>query len=137
MDISKQLKSLLNTSTMRHSLVTLFGTGVNGILGLLFYIYSARVLGPENFGLLTVSIAFITLVADIATLGTDTGLIKFIGKYSISDKHKVIKILKLGLEVKLIAFLICLTVGWFLVQYLALNVFNKNELEIPLRLALF
>ena len=83
------MKRFISSKTFTQSGITLTGTILSGILGLLFYITVARILGPNNFGFLAVAITTITLVADIGNLGTDTGIIRFVGKYAKVDKaHK-------------------------------------------------
>ena len=136
MDIKSQLTQILKTKTVKESSITTLATITNGILGVLFYILIARLLGPSVYGLFAVAIATLTLTSDIANLGTDTGLIRFIGKYHLTDKVKTLKFLKLGLEIKLLVWVLVLVLGWFFVPYLADIIFLKHELITPLRLSL-
>jgi O-antigen/teichoic acid export membrane protein len=126
---------ILSTSTIKDSAVTFGGTAINGLLGAIFYILAARFLGPESFGLLSVSIAVLTLIADIGDLGTDTGLVNFVAKYSKSDPEKVKKYLKLGLEIKLLVSFLVLVAGFYFANYLSVHVFAKPELTQTLRIA--
>lgn len=130
------LGKIIKTKTFEHSVITLLGTGVNGTLGVLFFILLARELGPSEFGLVSVSIVFLTLISDIADLGINTGLINFISKHIHSDSEKVKKFLKLGLESKAILWIVVLSLGWFLTPFISDYLFLKNELTLPLRLAL-
>lgn len=123
-------------TTVNQTLITFSGTVINGFLGLLFYVFVARFLGPANFGILTVAITTLTLVADIADLGVDTGLIRFVGKYFSKDKEKAVKFMKLGLKVKVLVYLSVLLLGWLLAPFLSHTIFIKAELEQPLKLAL-
>lgn len=127
------MREIFSTATFRQSGITITGTVLTGILGMLFYILTARVLGPANFGILVVTITTITLVADIANLGTDTGIIRFVSKYAGSEK--ALKFLKLGWEIKLVVWLMILTVGWVLMPSIA-SLLTKEELKSPLRLSL-
>lgn len=127
---------IIKTKTFEHSLITLLGTGVNGVLGVLFFILLARELGPSEFGLISVAIVFLTLISDVADLGINSGLINFISKHVHSDPEKVKRFLKLGLESKIIFWIIVLTFGWFLSPLIADYIFLKSELVFPLRLAL-
>ena len=128
--------SVIHTKTINHFFITSGGTIVNGTLGLLFYIYIARLLGPADFGILSIAIAAITLIADIGDLGIDTGIIRFVGKYNMVDKDKALKFLKLGLKVKLFIWLICFVLGWFLMPAASELIFLKSDLTLPLRLSL-
>jgi len=118
------VKKISKTATFRQSGVTFAGTILNGALSAVFYILAARILGPASFGLLIVAIAALTLIADIGDLGTDTGLVRFVGKFAKNDLTKVKRFLKLGLEVKVAVLLIVLLLGWLLVGFVHhLNIF--------------
>lgn len=128
--------NFLATKTFTQSAITLIGTVLNGILGLLFYIMTARFLGPADFGILVLSITALTLLSDLANLGTNTGIIRFVGKYINSDKEKVNRFLKLTFEFKLIVWLVILVLGLFLAPFIASSIFFKEELTTPLRITL-
>ncbi|TSC87766.1 MAG: Uncharacterized protein G01um10147_452 [Microgenomates group bacterium Gr01-1014_7] len=130
-------KSILKTATFRQSQITILGTVINGALGFLFYIVLARFLGPSDFGLLTVSLASLVLIADIADIGTNTGLVRFVSLNLAVDSEKAYRFLKLSLEIKLIAWLISFFVIFYLSPLLATQVFHKEELILPLRLVAF
>ncbi len=129
------LKEILETKTFVQTLITSSGTIVNGILGLIFYFVLARSLGPVSFGVFSASVAVLTLLGDIANVGSDTGTVRFVGKYINSDQAKALKFLKLSLEVRMISWLVFLVAGWFLVPYLVTAFFAKPGLILPIRLA--
>ncbi|MEK7616861.1 MAG: oligosaccharide flippase family protein [Patescibacteria group bacterium] len=131
------LKSILSTATFKQSQVTVLGTLINGLLGFLFYVLLARFLGPDNFGLFIIATTSMVLVADIADIGTNTGLIRFVSKNLAVNIDKAYRFLKLGLEIKLIAWVTSVLVIFLLAPFLAVEVFRKNELILPLRLAGF
>lgn len=134
--INLMLKSILSTATFKQSQITIIGTIVNGALGAVFYILLARFLGPADFGLLTVSIASLTLIADIADFGTNTGLVRFVSSNINSNKEKALRFLKLSLEIKLAVWILVLVVGIFISPFLAERIFNKPELVMSLRLVM-
>ena len=129
------LKTTFGSVTFRQSTVTFSATFLNGILGLAFFGLLAQVLGVAAFGLFSVTIEVLALVASIADLGTDTGLVKFIGKYRKNDPTEAQKYLKVGLLIKLLVSLVISIVGWFASPFLAEFVFQKPELTLGLRLA--
>lgn len=133
--IKLSLKSILRTATLRQSTITFFGTVANGALAAVFYILVARFLGPASFGLMSVAIAAMTLVADIGDFGTDTGLINFIPKYLKKDKKKAYRFLKFGLELKIVIGIVVLVLGVILAPVIARTLFAKPELIIPLRIS--
>lgn len=129
-------KKIFITATWKQSQITIIGTVINGILGTLFYIFMARFLGPANFGLLTVSIATLTLIADTVDFGTNTGIVRFVSSHLSSDKDKALKFLKLGLKIKFIVWITVFMLGFYLSPLIANLVFNKSELQTPLRLVM-
>ena len=129
------LKSILSTATFRQSQITIFGTIVNGGLGVLFYIFLARFLGPADFGLLIVTITALTLIADVADFGINNSLIRFVPKYIKDKQTRAYQFLKLALELKIIIFLIVVPLGWILANFLAVTFFKKEVLTSPLQLA--
>lgn len=130
------LKEIFKTATWKQSQITVAGTIINGILGALFYIFMARFLGPANFGLLTISVATLTLIADSVDFGTNTGLVRYISSNLNKDMFKALKYLKLGLEFKFAVWIIVLILGYFLSPIIALAIFKKIELVVPLRLVM-
>lgn len=130
------LKTILSSITWKQSQITVIGTFINGTLGALFYILTARFLGPADFGLLIVSVTTLTLIADIADLGTNTGLVRFVSSHLNSNSEKAFKFLKLGLEIKLVIWLIVLIIGFYFSPYIANAIFKKKELLLPLRLVM-
>lgn len=131
------LKSIIKTATFRQSQITIAGTLINGALGALFYIVLARFLGPSNFGLLTVALTTLVLIADMADIGTNTGLIRFVSSSLVQNKDKAYRFLKLSLEIKLITWAISFLAVYFLAPFLATTLFHKADLIVTLRLVAF
>lgn len=133
MQLLNNFKLVLQTKTLKDSFVTTSGIVINGILGVLFYILVARSLGSETFGIFTIAVTTIVLIADIGSLGTDTGIIRFVGKY-LNSKYKLF--LKLGLEIKILVWLVIIIFGWFMMPGVVKSFFGKEELIQPLRMSL-
>jgi O-antigen/teichoic acid export membrane protein len=132
--MKSRIINLLRTATLRQSAVTTIGTVINGILGALFYILAAKFLGAVDFGILSVSIVTLTLIADIADLGTNTGLVKFVSQSIKENRDKAYKYLKLSLEIKFAVWVLIMALGLLLSDPLAVFVFQKPELQLPLKL---
>ncbi|MDD5415781.1 MAG: oligosaccharide flippase family protein [Candidatus Daviesbacteria bacterium] len=130
------LKVILSTATFKQSQITVIGTIINGCLGALFYIVLARFLGPYSFGLLTVSVASLTLIADIVDFGTNTGIVRFVSSSLASNRDAALKFLKLSLEIKIVVWILVLAGGIILAPFIADKIFNKTELVMPLRLVM-
>lgn len=131
------LKSILKTATFRQSQITILGTILNGALGALFYILLARFLGPADFGLFIIAVTSMVLIADIADIGTNTGLVRFVSANLATEREKAYRFLKLSLEIKLLAWVVTFLLIFFLAPTLAIQVFHKAELILPLRLVAF
>lgn len=129
-------QSILSTATFKQSQITVIGTIINGVLGAFFYILLARFLGPFNFGLLTLSVAALTLIADIVDLGTNTGLVRFVSSNIASSQEKAWRFLKLSLEVKFVVWILVMALGNVFSPFAADKIFNKPELTLPLRLVM-
>ncbi len=135
--MNQKINNILKTATFRQSTLTMSATVVNGLLGIAFYALLARFLGAENFGVVSIAIVTITLLSDMANVGTDTGIVRFVGQHIGSDKVRALKYLKFGLEIKLLVGLVVVVVGWFLMPIIAREFLSKPDLTIYLRLALF
>ncbi len=130
------LSEVLKTRTIKDSFITSLGTAINGFLGLLFYAVLGRFLGPSSYGIFSVSVDSMTLLKDVGSVGIDTGIVRFVGKYAVSDREKAFRFLKLGLELKLVIWFLIFVSGWILMPFVATKVFTKPELLFPLRLSL-
>lgn len=136
MGFKNSFGEIVKTKTLRHFSITTLGTAINGFLGLLFYIVVARFLGPESFGILAVAIASITVISDIADLGVDTTLLRFVSKYRNDNPDTALKFIKLGLKIKFFVWLLILLLGWILAPQAAQLIFLKPEFTEPIRLSL-
>ncbi|MCX6706172.1 MAG: oligosaccharide flippase family protein [Candidatus Woesebacteria bacterium] len=134
--MKERIKQILRTKTFSQTVITSFGTVVNGILGLFFYILAARYLGPSKFGIFSISVSVIALIASIANFGVDTGIVRFVGRSITHDREKALKFLKAGFYIKVVSSLLVIILGWYLVPFAAIKFFQKSELIFPLRLSL-
>lgn len=130
------LKKIFSTTTWKQSQITVIGTIINGGLGVLFYVFMARFLGPSDFGLLTIAVATLTLIGDSVDFGTNTGIVRFVSANLNKDRSKALKFLKLGLEFKFAIWILVLLVGFILSPAIARVIFRKDELIVPLRLVM-
>src|SRR3990167_2549270 len=130
------LKEILSKKTIAHSVITLFGTFINGILGILFFVVLARSLGPDNFGLVSFAIVTLTLFGDIADFGINTGIINFVSKYITADMIKAYRFMKLGLKYKFLSWIFVLILGFLFSDLVSVSLLNKPELSGALKLSI-
>jgi O-antigen/teichoic acid export membrane protein len=116
-------------------MLTTIAVGINGVLGVCFFVLVARFLGPVEFGIFSIAIATISMVADIADFGTNTGIVRFIPKYLNQKTTDAYKLLKLSLEIKAVVWFIVLIVGISAASLIADIIFKKPELTLPLQLS--
>ncbi len=131
----EKIRTVLGTATLRQSGITFVGTIINGALGAVFYILSARALGPASFGIMSVALGVAMLASSIGDLGTDTGLVRFVSYYLKKDRNKANRFLKLTFKAKIIAGLSITTLGYFLSDSIAKYLFQKPELSPGLKIA--
>lgn len=127
-------KEIFSTATWKQSQITVLGTLINGILGVLFYTLVARFLGPSDFGILVVSTVTLTMLGDILDFGINTGLVRFVSSYLKTEKQTALRFLKLSLILKLFIWILVLSLGLILSRWMALFIFKRPELEFPLKL---
>ena len=128
------VRGLLATSTLRQSGVTFVGTLVNGVFGAVFYILTARALGPASFGLMSIVISVATLTATFSDFGVDTGLVRFVSSSLKKDRERANRFLKLSIKTKLISGTALTIIGIVLSDFIAASVFQKPELVPGLRI---
>jgi len=124
----------LRVDTVKKSSITFSATLINGLLGMAFYILLARDLGPFEFGLFSLSITVLALLADIGNFGINTGIVNFVSKYIESDFKKSLKYLKLALYSKISIAVVIIIIGYFASPYISESIFQKPELIVPLKL---
>lgn len=64
-------------SSIKQSFVMSAGTAINSLLGLIFYIFIARFLGPSDFGNFSFLLGFGLLAAEVGDLGLGSALVRF------------------------------------------------------------
>src|SRR3989338_8437170 len=129
------LKLTLYTATLQQSGITFSGAFATGILSALFYILIARVLGPNDFGIFMVAVTTSTMLSDIADIGINTGLVRFVSQYITTDRDKAHRFLKAALEIKILASALLIFTGWFISPWIANVFFAKPELAFSLFLS--
>lgn len=123
-------RSLFFTDTGKDTLVVLTGTIINAAIGGAFFILAPRILGPQDYGLFAVVMSTGIMVANLANLGIDTGILRFINQ----ENQKSRRILKLALEAYLWIGLATIIFGFLLAKPLA-NILGNSSLTPLLRIA--
>lgn len=120
------IKSILATNTFRQSTITVISTFIVAGLGAFFYLFIARLLGSHEYGLLSVSISFLTIIVSFVELGMGQGLVKFVAENSNNGKYR--PFVKIALLTKITIGLIVSLGLWILARPLAVSLFHQPEI---------
>ncbi len=124
-----KLRLLFLTETGKDTSIIFVGTIINVIAGGLFFIFTPRLLGPENYGLFTLIISTTILATNIANFGIDSGILKFAAREELFEK-----ILSLAFKSYLFLGAIVFLIG-FLISPAIASYFNQSQISPHLRIA--
>lgn len=80
--------------------------------GLLIGVWTARYLGPEDFGLLNYALAFVALFGTVAKLGIDQVVVRDLGRAPDKERAVLGTVFVLKLAASVIAFFLVLAAAW-------------------------
>ncbi len=115
--------------------VVFIGNLFGAALGFIATILITRILGPADFGLFSIALAVMGIVVQLSDFGISTGLVRFASLYFKTNKIKAALLLKVSLKLKIIIAVSIFLIGFFLSDFLAINIFQKSDSIIPLKLA--
>ena len=126
------------TSTAKSTYITTIGAGLVAFLGFIFWIIVARSMSPADFGLFSVVFNLVTILYVICDVGLSSSILRFLPqaiREAKADEAK--KILKVAFfSVFLVSGLLTVVLALFS-NSLAVLVFTKGELALPLSIASF
>lgn len=120
---------------LRGSSVALFMRGGSAVLFLIFNLVLARLLGPEGAGIFFLALTIITIASVISRLGLDQALLRFISAHAVGgDWGKIGNIHRKSIYLVSGTGLLLTILIYFSAPSLALGLFSKPELTVPLRI---
>ena len=126
------------TSTAKSTYITTFGAGLVAFLGFVFWIIIARSMSPSDFGLFSVVFNLVNILYVICDVGLSSSLLRYLPQAIREAREgEVKKILKVAF---LVVFLASGLLAFALILFakpLAVLVFTKKELSLPLALSSF
>lgn len=128
-----KLKEIVKTATIRQTAITLFATGINGVMAVVFYLILARVIGSSEYGIFTLATTTIVILCTVFELGMDRASVKFLSKYR-GDIQAGLQINRLILTLKLIVGSAVALITLFFARPLALLLFHNSDLSSVLPL---
>jgi O-antigen/teichoic acid export membrane protein len=124
--MGNDLKDLMGSKGARDVLVVSVGRGVASGLGFLATIVLARRLGPQDFGLFSLSLAIMMVISGIAGGSIDQAIVKFSSFYLKKDRERAESIFKTTFKLKIIIAFILLFAGFIFNKPLSRIVFNDS-----------
>ena len=85
------LKDLVFSKTAKDATVVFIGNATSSLLAIVFTIFAARSLGPENWGMVAAVTSLVAILVAFGELGLDAGLLKFVSKLWRENKFKEAK----------------------------------------------
>jgi len=133
--LESDLAELAEEST-KGGLILVSGTIISAIISAIASIIIARILGPNDYGLYSLSL----VIPQIFFLITDFGIKEGIIKFTIESRQKnqiglEIKIIKFALLIRAIAAIICFIFLFFASDLITAFLLNRNNLGFYMRIA--
>ncbi len=122
-----RITSALSTQTFRQSAITSISVFLSSGLGAVFYLFLAKLLGPHQYGLFSLSIAILGIVISVVDLGVTQGLVRFVGAHK--DSGEYYPYAKLAFKSKLVMGIVVGLVFGLGANLFASFVFRQPELK--------
>jgi len=135
LDYYARILKSLGSKTARDVATVFTGNSLKSVLGFVSNLLVIRWLGPGGFGTVASAQAAMTLTAQAADFGLSTSSVRYGSKYLESVPERTAVIFKTTLYLKFVLGLPVMAVLIFLSQFIAVRVFGKTELTLPLQIA--
>ncbi len=127
------VREIIRSRTFSQSLITSGTSVINGFLGMSFFVFSARILGPNEYGILTILFTVVPMLSDILDFGTNQSLVRFIPKYQNHPDSKK-SIIRKNLQIKLFSGVLTAFTLAILSKIISETIFGKGELTTTISL---
>ncbi|TRZ48337.1 hypothetical protein D4S03_09995, partial [bacterium] len=84
----ERLKKILSSSTIKDTFISFIGLGITAIVGFIYTVILARLLGPEKYGVFSAITALIAIIYSLGDIGITSALINFIPK--LKEKRQLL-----------------------------------------------
>lgn len=118
--------SLFKTATIRESVITSSATFLTAGLGAIFYLLVAKLTGPREYGLFSLSLQIMLALAPLADAGTGTVLVRFVGQHSENEKY--LPYASIALRLKLVFSTLCFLILTIFSKPIAVNILNQPDI---------
>jgi len=129
-DTSESLQQLV-----RGTLIAAIGTIVGILIQFITRVFIARYGMESNYGVFSLAVAVLNIMTIIGCLGMQIGSMRYVAFYSSKGLiDKLQKSLGITLQITTLSVLTVTVLFFFMSQFIALNIFHSNDLELPLKL---
>lgn len=122
----KKIINLFSSKTLKQSAITVISTFLSAGLGAVYYLILARLLGPHNYGLLSLGTVVLTILLTVADVGSGQGTVRFVAEHKTSPEY--LSFAKLALQVKIYSGLFTSVVLTLFSQPIAVFIVHQPEL---------
>lgn len=111
-----------------------FLRGIGAGFAFMLNVAIARLLGVDGAGLYFLALSVISIISIIARLGLDNALLRFISVYASKNEWRMVGgVFSFGIRMAIVSSIILTLTCFTLAPWLALALFEKPELALPLR----
>lgn len=129
-DVEKNLKLVAGSS-----IIVFIGILISKIFSYLYIIFVGRNLGPEIYGLFSLSTIIIGWLVAVASLGFSGGIVRFISFYrGKKQKNKINFLFQFSFLSILFSTLIVASLSFLFSDFIAVNFFHEQQLSIYLKI---
>lgn len=128
----KHLKVISKTA-----ILVLLGIFISKILSYIYRIIVARTeaIGPSGYGTLSLGIAFYGILSVVSLIGLNQGVIRYVAYYKAKNQiHEINNIIRSAIKISLTISIIISLALFLLSDYIAITLFNNNQLGIVLKI---
>jgi len=130
--------NLVRSQLARHLTLVFMGNLLAAALGFLVVLIISRELTVSDFGLFNMAISVILIASHLASLGMDTGMIRFASSYlGVEKTAEATQVLRVTLLVRVIAIFIVAALVFNTAELFSTKVFHYSGLTPLLKLAAF
>ncbi|MEK6882912.1 MAG: flippase [Nanoarchaeota archaeon] len=124
----KEFNSILE-NLFETSIFVFIGIMISKIFSYIYKIIIARYLGADVYGVYSLSLVIVLLLASISGLGISEGVLRYISLYRGKNEQEKIKyIFKFSSKLLLLSTITASLMLFFLSDFIAINIFNNNSL---------
>lgn len=118
--------------------IVFIGTGIGMFFAYLASVIVARLLGPSDFGLISLASTVATIASTIVLVGMPEGIVRFIALYKgVNDQGRIKSVIISSLSIVVPLSLVAGLFLFFFSDLISIRIFNKPDLTMILKIFSF